>query len=115
MGRAARRSGTAPGAVTSRSWSSTARTSELDGGGRGEGAYSAATGRLGPGVTGVDLLTARGTVRASTANGRWTAWWPGADGGQGAGQDAAQDGGPVRVVVHTAAGETTSDAADLVP
>ena len=78
----------------------------MSGGGTGSRAWSAAAGRMGPEVSGVDLLTEQGTVRASTAGGRWTAWWPGADGG---------DADAVRVVVHTADGDRVATAGELVP
>ncbi|NIZ91670.1 hypothetical protein [Kineococcus rubinsiae] len=70
--------------------------------------YSFATGRVGAGVDGVDVVTEDGrTVHASLRQGWWVAWWPG-----------EQHVGPVPVhesdiVVRTAAGETRHDWRDL--
>jgi hypothetical protein len=58
--------------------------------------YSEASGRVGPGVTGIDIALPGGrTVRASVRSGWWAAWWPGHEGGES---------DTVRIVVHTAAG-----------
>ena len=72
----------------------------LDGGmgatGRGDEWYSEASGRVGPGVTGVEItLPGREPVRASVRKGWWAAWWPGEEGGKV---------GVIRIVVHTAGG-----------
>ncbi|GAA2911737.1 hypothetical protein Acy02nite_91160 [Actinoplanes cyaneus] len=60
------------------------------------GRQTSALGRVGPGVTGVDIALPHGpTVRATVSNGWWAAWWPDRHGDQ-------TDG--FRIVVHTAAG-----------
>lgn len=61
--------------------------------GDGDTWYSEASGRVGPGVTGVDITLPDGaTVRASVRQGWWAAWWPGHEAGEA---DA------VRIVVHS--------------
>jgi hypothetical protein len=72
----------------------------LDGGmgatGIGDRWYSEAAGRVGPGVTGIDVTMPGGrTVRASVRDGWWAAWWPGHEGGETS---------TIRIVVHTDAG-----------
>ena len=61
--------------------------------------YSSVVGRVGPSVTGVDVVLATGrTIRATTRSGWWAAWWPVPEGG---------GAGAVSIVVHTASGTTT--------
>ncbi|MET0426846.1 MAG: sigma-70 family RNA polymerase sigma factor [Actinoplanes sp.] len=61
--------------------------------------YSEVIGRVGAGVTAVDVVLPDGAaVRASATGGWWAAWWPGHEGGE---VDT------VRIVVHTAAGQQT--------
>jgi hypothetical protein len=79
----------------------------LDGGmgaaGNGDERYSQASGRLGPGVTGVDIVLPNGdTVRATTRKGWWAAWWPGPEAAPGPGQVSM-----VRIVVHNTHGTQT--------
>ena len=67
--------------------------------------YSEAAGRVGPGVTGVDIAMAGGrTVRASVRDGWWAAWWPGREGGETA---------ALQIVVHTAAGTRSYSQEEL--
>lgn len=75
----------------------------LDGGmgatGIGDMWYSQTVGRVGPGVTGVEIALPDGRkVRASVRQGWWAAWWPGHEAGE---PDT------IRIVVHAAGGTTT--------
>jgi hypothetical protein len=79
----------------------------LDGGmgaaGDGDERYSQASGRVGPGVTGVDIVLPNGeTVRATTRKGWWAAWWPGPEAAPGPGQVSM-----IRIVVRTVHGTQT--------
>ncbi|MEV4350957.1 hypothetical protein AB0J83_41400 [Actinoplanes sp. NPDC049596] len=66
---------------------------------------SQAAGRVGAGVTGVDIALPDGrTVQATTRNGWWAAWWPG---------DEAGVTGAFRIVVHTAGGTRSYRQDDL--
>ena len=81
----------------------------LDGGmgatGMGDRWYSEAAGRVGAGVTGVDIAMPGGrTVRASVRDGWWAAWWPGHEGGETA---------TIQIVVHTANGSRSYGQAEL--
>jgi hypothetical protein len=73
--------------------------------GVGDRWYSQAAGRVGPGVTGIDITRPDGrTVRASVRDGWWAAWWPGTEGGR---TDA------IRIVVHAAGGTRSYGQAEL--
>ncbi|GAA1595604.1 hypothetical protein [Actinoplanes couchii] len=62
--------------------------------------YSQIVGRVGPGVTDVDVvLPDDSVIRATTRSGWWLAWWPGRE-GNGMGEELS-------FVVHTAAGAKT--------
>ncbi|MFG1605402.1 hypothetical protein [Actinoplanes sp. NPDC049265] len=51
--------------------------------GEGDGQYSQIAGRVDESVTGIDLVLEDGmTIRTSSKEGWWTAWWPGPAGGQ---------------------------------
>jgi hypothetical protein len=64
---------------------------------------SIATGRIGKGIEAIDLLLGSGTsVRASTANGWYAAWWPTADQVVGY-QPRALDGSPIGTEVPPSA------------
>ncbi len=64
--------------------------------GSGRDTYSEVAGRIGAGVTGVDIVLPGGeTVRASARQGWWAAWWPGPEAGE---VDT------IRIRVHTADG-----------
>ncbi|MEV6239523.1 hypothetical protein [Lentzea sp. NPDC051838] len=74
--------------------------------GDGDEVYSRMVGRMGPGVTRVELHLRNGQViTAGTGSGWWTAWWPGPEGGLA--------DGSMKVVVHTADGSTSHDPGDL--
>jgi hypothetical protein len=73
--------------------------------GSGDEQYSQVVGLINASVTGVDVVLYNGTViHASRRSGWFAAWWPGPEGGEA---DA------LRIVVHTAAGDTTYRPADL--
>ncbi|MBM2619497.1 hypothetical protein JIG36_28480 [Actinoplanes sp. LDG1-06] len=64
--------------------------------GSGDTQYSHVVGFTTAKVTGIDLILADGrTVHTSTADGWWTAWWPGPEAGEA---------DTIRVVAHTAGG-----------
>jgi hypothetical protein len=70
-----------------------------------QGWYSSLIGRAGAGVEKVQIELPDGTkVRASLKSGWWTAWWPGAEGGQADG---------VRIVVYTGEGTRTFKPSEL--
>ncbi|SER68452.1 hypothetical protein SAMN05216188_11413 [Lentzea xinjiangensis] len=74
--------------------------------GDGDEVYSRVVGRMGAGVTRVEIHLRDGRViTAGTGSGWWTAWWPGPEGGLA--------DGSMKVVVHTATGSTTHDPGDL--
>jgi hypothetical protein len=51
--------------------------------GEGDGQYSQIAGRVDDSVTGIDLVLDDGTtIRTSSKEGWWTAWWPGPAGGE---------------------------------
>jgi hypothetical protein len=67
--------------------------------------YSSGFGRVGPGVTGVDVVLPDGRpVQATVSKGWWAAWWP-------APVSGADDA--LRVAVHTAAGVRSYRLEDL--
>jgi hypothetical protein len=73
--------------------------------GDGASQYSHIVGFTGPKVTSVDVLLPGGrTVHTSTADGWWTAWWPGPEGGQA---------DTIRIEAHTAHGSAVYRVAEL--
>ncbi|MFG1996329.1 hypothetical protein ACGFJ7_40765 [Actinoplanes sp. NPDC048988] len=51
---------------------------DVDWSGSGRGRYALASGQVGSGVTGVDVVLPDGrSVQATVGNGWWAAWWPG--------------------------------------
>lgn len=73
--------------------------------GDGASQYSHIVGFTGPKVTSVDVLLPGGrTVHTSAADGWWTAWWPGPEGGQA---------DTIRIEAHTAHGSAVYRVAEL--
>ncbi len=74
----------APGTVITETWD----TKGVDG-----NSISKVIGRAGSGVTGIDVVLTNGTtIKALSAGGWWTAWWPGTEGGESAFTIAAHTG-----------------------
>ncbi len=85
----------APGTVLTETWD----TRGSDG-----NSISKVVGRVGDGITGIDVVLNNGTtIKAMSAGGWWTAWWPGTEGGESA----------FTVAVHTAAGTRTHRPYDI--
>ncbi len=85
----------APGTVITETWD----TKGVDG-----NSISKVIGRAGSGVTGIDVVLTNGTtIKALSAGGWWTAWWPGTEGGESA----------FTIAAHTATGTTTHTPHDI--
>ncbi len=85
----------APGTVITETWDTKGVESN---------SISKVIGRVGSGVTGVDVVLNNGTtIKAMSGGGWWTAWWPGTEGGESA----------FTIAVHTATGTKTYAPHDI--